>query len=236
MKKKILTGLLSAILVLSSTAQAAISLDRTRIVFDQKAKITDITVTSPQDNTPILLQTWLEDSEGQKVSAPLVALPLLQRLDPGKSKKIKITTVGDTSELAQDRETLFYFNVLEVPPKVNSENSSVRLIMQAKIKLFYRPAGVNYPTKGDWQDALEVQPSGANTVTLKNPTPYHIIIMPVMNSKETMKEIILKPFDSHVYKVPGNKMNAIHLVYLSDLGATNSLLYSCNEQSCERKK
>ena len=46
--------------------------------------------------------------------------------------------------LAQDRESLFWFNVLEVPPKAKDGDSQnvLQLAFRTRIKMFFRPNGL----------------------------------------------------------------------------------------------
>ena len=46
--------------------------------------------------------------------------------------------------LAQDRESLFWFNVLEVPPKAKDGDSQnvLQLAFRTRIKMFFRPDGL----------------------------------------------------------------------------------------------
>ncbi len=48
------------------------------------------------------------------------------------------------SRLPQDRESLFWFNLLDIPPepKNGKTDNYLQLAIRSRIKLFYRPAGV----------------------------------------------------------------------------------------------
>lgn len=83
--------------------------------------------------------------------------------------------------LPSDRESIFWFNVLEVPPKANkNENSAaqntLQLAFRTRIKLFYRPQGLGdlageAPAKLTWRMKHE---QGKSVVTVNNPTPYFV--------------------------------------------------------------
>lgn len=45
------------------------------------------------------------------------------------------------ASLPKDRETLFYFNVREIPPKSDKENV-LQVALQSRLKLFYRPESI----------------------------------------------------------------------------------------------
>lgn len=45
--------------------------------------------------------------------------------------------------LPQDRESLFYLNVIDIPPDNPARSGNLlKLAMQNRIKLFYRPQGI----------------------------------------------------------------------------------------------
>lgn len=52
-----------------------------------------------------------------------------------------------SSALPKDRESVFWFNVLEVPPKPDAakaaNQSLLQLAFRTRIKLFYRPEGLS---------------------------------------------------------------------------------------------
>ncbi len=53
-------------------------------------------------------------------------------------------SVFNGSRLPQDRESLFWFNLLDIPPepKNGKTDNYLQLAIRSRIKLFYRPAGV----------------------------------------------------------------------------------------------
>lgn len=48
-----------------------------------------------------------------------MALPPLQRLDGAQKGVVRITKTAEVGLLPQDRESLFYLNVREIPPAPN---------------------------------------------------------------------------------------------------------------------
>ena len=80
------TGILLGGLFLSQVAQAAIALDRTRVIFDGGNKSTVMNISNNNSKLPYLAQGWIDNSKGEKITSPLIVLPPVQRLEPGKSK------------------------------------------------------------------------------------------------------------------------------------------------------
>lgn len=69
---------------LSQSTEAAVGLDRTRVIFDGGKDATSVNITNNNTQLPYLAQGWIEDEEGNKITSPLIVLPPVQRLEPGK--------------------------------------------------------------------------------------------------------------------------------------------------------
>lgn len=61
--------------VLCSEANAAIALDRTRVIFNGNEKTISLNVTNQNKELPYLAQGWVEDANGVKIESPLTVLP-----------------------------------------------------------------------------------------------------------------------------------------------------------------
>ena len=149
------TLLLIGLLVNISFAQ--LSFDRSRVIFDAGKKSSQsVVVTNSSADAPYLAQTWIENDSGEKIISPLAALPILQRINPKQEKQIKINFMGSESELASDRETMFFMNVLGVPPKGDESKNQISIVIQSKMKLFYRPKGLPTYVNNGWIEEVVV--------------------------------------------------------------------------------
>ncbi|EDQ5929606.1 fimbria/pilus periplasmic chaperone [Salmonella enterica subsp. enterica] len=160
------------------TCQAAINVDRTRIIMSSDAKSVSVGLSNDSRDWPYLAQSWVEDSEGKATNA-LIALPPLQRIDAGKKSRVRIMRVknADSVPLPADRESLFYFNVREIPPEPEDKSKNIlQLATQTELKLFLRPSTLAGEGDASPERMLEVLP-GSSTLTLKNPTPYYITVV-----------------------------------------------------------
>ncbi len=81
-------------------------------------------------------------NQPEKDAAPFIVLPPIVRIEPGKRQSWRLVFNG--SRLPQDRESLFWFNLLDIPPepKNGKTDNYLQLAIRSRIKLFYRPAGV----------------------------------------------------------------------------------------------
>ena len=76
----------------------------------------------------------------QELKLPFIVTPPVSRVEPQKGKPSE-SRLGQA--LPKDKESLFWFNVLEVPPKAKeSDNQSMlQLAFRTRIKLFSVPLG-----------------------------------------------------------------------------------------------
>ena len=141
-----LTSLVCASAAFSTfNACADIVISGTRVIYPQSAK--DVTVKMENRGTkPLLVQSWLDDGRDtvnpQELKLPFIVTPPVSRIDPSKGHTVRITWTQQP--LAQDRESLFWFNVLEVPPKAKDGDSQnvLQLAFRTRIKMFFRPDGL----------------------------------------------------------------------------------------------
>lgn len=217
---------------------AAISLDRTRVIFNGENKSLSISIRNDNKDLPYLAQSWIENGQQQKVTGPLIVLPPLQRLEPSSGGQVKILKSAEVEQLPKDRETLFYFNLREVPPRADTSNT-MQIALQTKIKLFYRPANIT-PERGDiWQERLSVKKNGRG-FTIENPTPYYITINEFVSASDTRDEsdfspVMLAPFSVQEIVPEGNITQPI-LTYINDYGGYHRLAYRCDNNACQLKK
>ncbi len=234
--KKALWLTLGMVLVLGQGVQAAVSIDRTRVVYAGDSRSVSVNLSNDNKELPFLAQAWLEDEQYQKISGPLVALPPLQRMEPDSKSVVRITTLPEASQLPQDRESLFYFNVREIPPK--SEKSNVlQLALQTRVKLFYRPEAI-VPKRGTvWQEQLVFQRDGRQ-LTVNNPTPFYIVMTGLADQFREQggkdlpgfKNTQIPPFGSETFHLNGPVPSQFVLDYINDYGGHPELLFVCHAQ------
>ncbi len=96
-----------------SSAQAALTISATRIVQASDKQSSSITVANPSTQA-FAVQSWVNtDVDDGSIAVPLIASPALFRLDPGKEQTVQINRLPN--DLPDDRESLFFFNVQEIP-------------------------------------------------------------------------------------------------------------------------
>lgn len=222
-------------MVTSQTAHAAIALDRTRVIFDGSRQTESLSITNQNKTLPYLAQSWVENAEGQKIEAPLMALPPLQRVEPGSKSQVKLQATG-VAPLPQDRESLFYFNLREIPPKSNKPNT-LQIALQTRVKLFYRPAALAIKSGDIPQNRLTLRKVGEHYV-VHNPTGYYVTIVNASASEKADSVAGFKvdmvppkgemPLGGSVGALGGHPV----LTYINDFGGRPKLIFSCVGSTC----
>lgn len=234
LKKAVVPAALVATLGCPAT-HAAVSLDRTRVIFDGASKAVSMTITNDNKKFPYLAQAWLEDARGNKIQGPLTVLPPLQRVEPGKSSQVKVQALPGVSTLPQDRETLYYFNLREIPPK-SSKPNTLQIALQTRIKLFYRPEAIAIDrSTAPPQEQLKLKREGAGYV-VSNPTPYYVTLVDGRPkggvSQKGFSPMMVAPFSSETLNTPLG--NTPELFYINDYGGRPSLVFDCASAECRK--
>lgn len=154
----------------------------TRHIYPEQHREISIQVTNEDLKAPRLVQVWLDRGQAPELSdVPFSLAPPVFRIDAGKGQVIRLAYTREP--LPADRESLFWLNVLEVPPKLadgdaaaEGERNYLRFAFRIRTKVFFRPTQL--PGKpGDaiaqlrW--SLRRGPQGA-LLQVDNPSAYHV--------------------------------------------------------------
>lgn len=147
-RKRCLGILFSLFCLLPGQVSAAVVIAGTRVIYPAQDKEVTLRIDN-RGATPSLVQVWLDrgdpKSEPDKVDVPFVITPPIFRVDPGKAQTLRIAYTQEP--LPQDKESVFWLNVLDIPPAVNNEsgesNNYLQLTFRSRIKLFFRPSGLS---------------------------------------------------------------------------------------------
>lgn len=245
MKRFLVMSLLAGATVatLVPSAQAAISLDRTRVVFPGNEKSVSLTVRNQNPELPYLAQGWLEDAHGTKLegNSAFTVLPPVQRVEPKGQTQVKIQETPGANMLPQDRESLFFFNLREIPPKSDKSNV-LQIALQTRIKMFYRPAALAEAAAkqqaAPYQEQLTLSKKG-DQYTVNNPTPYFVTLIGASAKKEGdvvkgFEPVMVPPKGSVKLGGSAAALGATPvLVYVNDYGGQPALTFKCSGSSCQ---
>ncbi|WP_191485950.1 molecular chaperone [Pseudomonas sp. FEN] len=159
--------------------QASVVLGGTRIVYPQNEKEVTVRLES-KNQRPVLLQVWLDNGDEQSTpdlaGIPFLVTPPIFRMESDQHQVLRLAYTGES--LPQERESLFWFNVLEVPSQaLDAEQSNqLQLAFRSRIKLFFRPTKLPYEVEAaaaklQWR---QVSTEQGQALEVYNPTPYHL--------------------------------------------------------------
>ncbi len=178
--KYLLHGLFLAGSLFFATAHAAIVINGTRVIYPSDQKEVTIKLNNEGD-APLLVQSWIDDGGSQSTpdvsSAPFVITPPISRVDGHQGQTLRVRYTGQR-KLPQDKESVFWLNVLEVPPSANDGENKLKISFRSRVKLFYRPSGLDMQQE---EAAVKMQwriIKNAEAMLLEgfNPSPYYLTI------------------------------------------------------------
>lgn len=234
-RTKSISFFVSVVVSLSTcSAYAAIALDRTRAIFPGTEKTISLNIQNESNKQPYLAQAWLEDMQGNKIESPFSITPPLQRVEPGAKSVVRINAITSAiSNLPQDRESVFYFNLREIPPKSTRANV-LQVALHSKIKLFYRPASIIPAKFGRLDDKLVLHKVNGG-YEVENPTPYFMTVVGITGSKngsipKDAKPVMISPMSKSI--VRSAAFTSPHVMTINDFGGKPVLKYECSGNTC----
>lgn len=209
-------------------AQGALTISSTRIVQSSDKQSSTVVVANPSEQI-FAAQAWVNTIEDDSTTAvPLIASPALFRLDPGGEQTVQINRLPN--DLPDDRESLFFFNVQEIPQAADEKKNTLTIALRTRIKLFYRPAGL----PGNTQESLNTLEwtmasiDGQSHLQVNNPSPYYFTFSKLkIDSGEDSTLIDTKemvgPFSTQAYAINDVKIGPtprVTFTTISDFGGT----------------
>ena len=105
--------------LLCANSMASVVITGTRVVYPLNAK--DVSVRLNNTGTfPSLVQAWIDDgnisASPESISVPFILSPPMFRINPAQAQTLRLVYTGE-GKAPRDRETVYWLNVLEIPPK-----------------------------------------------------------------------------------------------------------------------
>jgi chaperone protein EcpD len=199
--------------ILKDKTKANVIIEGTRIIYKEGERDATVKLTNTNDQKNALVQVWLDDGNSaatpEDAVSPFIVTPPLAKIPAGRNQAVRITYVGD--KMKPDRESVFWFNMLEIPPKSNEPNV-LSFAVRTRIKLFYRPKGilkipVTHGAKTEWQWK---QSSKGLQVEVFNNSPYHLSYFDVSLDINQTNVVVsgggmVPSFERFVFDVPDRK-------------------------------
>ncbi|MGO0300839.1 fimbrial biogenesis chaperone StcB [Salmonella enterica] len=194
---KILSAVLLSAIILP--AHAGIVIYGTRVIYPAEKKEVVVQLVN-QGEQASLVQSWIDDGNTslppEKIQVPFMLTPPVARVAAESGQQIKIKKMPNS--LPDNKESLFYLNVLDIPPnsQENAGKNVLKFAMQNRIKLIWRPSRIAAVTKDSFQRIGLFRSN--KTVIMKNDTANWISVTDVKagNTKINDQTIMLPPLST----------------------------------------
>jgi chaperone protein EcpD len=166
--------------MLCANSVASVVIIGTRVVYPLNAKDVSVRLNN-NGSSASLIQAWIDDGDAsaspENISVPFVLSPPMFRINPTRSQMLRLVYTGE-NKAPRDRETVYWLNVLEIPPKPDASagENTLQFAVRSRIKIFLRPAELSGdPAAAPAQVQWRVVRDGASLKLLAfNPTPFYV--------------------------------------------------------------
>ncbi|MGY3859924.1 fimbria/pilus periplasmic chaperone [Aeromonas intestinalis] len=169
-------------LLLPWQAWGYVQISGSRVIYPAAAREVTLELLN-KGNLPSLVQVWIDAGDRSirpgADAVPFLVTPPITRIEALRGQSLRLAYVGQG--LPKDRESVFWLNVLEVPPSAKStgaDNNQVKLAFRSRIKLFYRPEGLagNVERSAQQLTWRLVKLGQGYALRASNPSLYHVSI------------------------------------------------------------
>ncbi|KKI41550.1 molecular chaperone [Hafnia alvei] len=210
------------------TTFASIQISATRVIYHAVEKDVSVQIINP-GKYPVLLQSWTDNGHSEihpdTLRTPFILTPPLTRVDADAGQTLRLSYSGVS--IPSDRESVYWLNVLEIPPVGEKNNNYIQVAFRSRIKLFYRP--IDLDDKGALAAISQLHWHGlGNKISLTNSTPYYVSAVAVTLSrggnKISVPANMLAPNSSTDVDLPvgmtADSVDSITVDAINDYGAS----------------
>ncbi|WP_028768979.1 fimbrial biogenesis chaperone [Shewanella fidelis] len=197
---KLIIGLM--LVVYTNYVDAAVVANKSRLVMLAKTHSSNVFINT-LDVTPSMVQVWVTQTHqigdvDYQDDAQFFVSPPVFKLNNKQGQQVKIVYTG--SELPSDRESLFYFHFLVIPPLAQTEgetNNQLVITQKHTLKLFYRPEFSGYHIDDVVKNikfSLNKAADGSSALVLKNNSPFFVTIpkLTYSNTSKVKRDLVPK--------------------------------------------
>ncbi|MCG9533302.1 fimbria/pilus periplasmic chaperone, partial [Providencia rettgeri] len=149
----------------------------TRFIYHGNEKEITVQLNNTADR-PAIAQAWLDTGDASEtpdtIKTPFQITPPISRVEAKGGQTLRIKLM-DKGSIPQDRESLWWLNILDIPPmakaKEGDSQNVLQLAIRSRFKFFYRPTGLSSRELAPEQ--LVIKANG-KSIIIDNPTPYYI--------------------------------------------------------------
>ena len=196
-----------------------IMLSGTRVVYPVNDEQVTMSIKNTSEKSSFLVQSWVEDSAGEKTKDFVIAPPLYVS-NPKNENKLRIFLTKEVESLV--KEQLYYLNVKSVPSIAKNQVENKNMLMLAsitRIKLFLRPDDLPSPTNDVYEKMKFTVSSGE--MTMKNPTPYYLTLAHIKIDNENLKDTMVAPYSERSVRIKPGAYSMVKYRVVNDFGSVS---------------
>ncbi len=230
--------------MISTSLYASVIINGTRIIYNEKSKSKVVQLVN-ENKWPALVQVWLDKGDPNElpedIKTPFAITPPIFKMLPNAGQNLRLTYLGDS--LPKDRESIYYLNVLEIPPEkedaIESNKNTMQIEIRSRIKLFFRPTGIGMPELLNEKLIFSFKKSTkGNALFIKNNSPWFITFQDVVihdaSNKMKLEGKMVAPYSDVILNsdsgtgIPNAFINAKKISYsvINDYGGLDTYEYN----------
>lgn len=203
-----------------SCVAGGVSLGTTRVIYPQDAKEVSLSLSNSDEKQLFLIQSWVEDAEGQSSSDFVITPPLFVSRPQGENI-IKLRYVGE--RLDSNKEHVYWLNSKSIP-STDREETKGRNILQfavlSRIKVFVRPKGLDI-SSFEAPEYLAFTKTD-NGIQVANLSPYYITVVNLKVDGQASPNKMLAPYSEYKVDISESSVNMVTYQTINDYGANST--------------
>ncbi|EAA7344294.1 molecular chaperone [Salmonella enterica subsp. enterica serovar 1,4,[5],12:i:-] len=170
---------------------ANVIISNTRVIYPEENKEATVQLIN-RSSSPALIQAWLDegnpDSTPENAKVPFLLTPPVVKVEGGNGQQLRIRYIGSFNTISKDKESVYYLNVLDIPPKQENlgNKNIIQIAIKSRIKMFYRPAGLKVQPS-EIHKYLKFKANG-NQIIITNDAPYYASIAMIFSAGNAITE------------------------------------------------
>lgn len=211
--KIIYSAVLLFLCFVSLASASGISVGGTRFVYMDNKREISIPIFNSNEKKPFLIQSWVTGFN-EDIKAPFIATPALFRVEPNSYGAARIAYLGQS--LSSNQEKIFLLNIKSIPPKDESIENELQIIINSQFKLFLRSNDIE-PL--NFENIILTKENDG--VKINNKTPYHLSIKSILINGESIKgtKMVYPWVDNYILKRRMDKGHVVTVEFINDYGA-----------------
>lgn len=218
------------LLPLVSPAKAGIVVERSRVIIPTSSFSNSLKIMN-SNSYPVICKVWVEKGHSAENEDSLIVVkkPFF-KMDANEKTTVTLMNLDMDKELALDRESLYWLNIEEIPPKDKDylhNDILVSLVMHTQLKVFVRPDKLSItPSSAYRTQSFELlENNGKSSLKINNDSPYYITYSNITIKEKSGKSSVVysgmvSPYSDKEILINNNFIKGAEITYsvISDYG------------------